>query len=56
MNSGTWNIRQSPNTASKIITVVNGGMIYNYSTTMNGWAYIPVLKGWIGSKGYKIKK
>ena len=56
VNSGTWNIRQSPNTASKIITVVDGGMIYNYSTTMNGWAYIPVLKGWIGSKGYKIKK
>lgn len=56
VNSGTWNIRQSPNTASKIITVVNGGMIYNYSTTMNGWAYIPVLKGWIGSKGYKAKK
>ena len=56
VNSGTWNIRQSPNTASKIMTVVNGGMIYNYSTTMNGWAYIPVLKGWIGSKGYKIKK
>ena len=56
VNSGTWNIRQSPNTASKIITVVNGGTIYNYSTTMNGWAYIPVLKGWIGSKGYKVKK
>ena len=56
VNNGTWNIRQSPNTASKIITVVNGGMIYNYSTTMNGWAYIPVLKGWIGSKGYKVKK
>ena len=56
VNSGTWNIRQSPNTASKIMTVVNGGMIYNYSTTMNGWAYIPVLKGWIGSKGYKVKK
>ena len=56
VNSGTWNIRQSPNTASKIITVVNGGMIYNYSTTMNGWAYIPVLKGWIGSKGYKVTK
>lgn len=55
VNSGTWNIRQSPNTASKIITVVNGGMIYNYSTTMNGWAYIPVLKGWIGSKGYTKK-
>ena len=56
VNSGTWNIRQSPNTASKIITVVNGGTIYNYSTTMNGWAYIPVLKGWISSKGYKVKK
>ena len=56
VNSGTWNIRQSPNTASKIITVVNGGTIYNYSTTMNGWAYIPILKGWIGSKGYKVKK
>ena len=56
VNSGTWNIRQSPNTASKIITVVNGGTIYNYSTTMNGWAYIPVIKGWIGSKCYTIKK
>ena len=56
VNSGTWNIRQSPNTVSKIITVVNGGSIYRYSTTMNGWAYIPVLKGWIGSKGYTIKK
>ena len=55
VNNGTWNIRQSPNTASKIITVVNGGSIYRYSTTMNGWAYIPVLKGWIVSKGYTKK-
>ena len=56
VNSGTWNIRQSPNTASKIVTVVNGGTVYYYSTIMNGWAFIPALKGWIGSKGYKIKK
>lgn len=55
VNSGTWNIRQSPNTASKITTVVNGGSIYCYSTTINGWAYIPALKGWIGSKGYTKK-
>lgn len=55
VNSGTWNIRQSPNTASKIMTVVNGGSIYCYSTIMNGWAFIPALKGWIGSKGYKKK-
>lgn len=55
VNNGTWNIRQSPNTASKIMTVVNGGSIYCYSTTMNGWAFIPVLKGWIGSKGYTKK-
>lgn len=56
VNSGTWNIRQSPNTASKVVTVVNGGSIYTWTLEKNGWVYIPKLNGWLSKKGFSIKK
>ena len=56
INSGTWNIRSSPNTAGKIICVVKGNDKYIYTVEMNGWRYIPSLKGWIGQKGYVRKE
>lgn len=55
INAGTWNVRQSPNTAGKVVAVVNGGAVYSYSATMNGWAYITEFKAWISPKGYTIK-
>lgn len=56
VNSGTWNIRQSPNTASKVVTVINGGSIYTWTLEKNGWVYIPKLNGWLSKKGFSIKK
>ena len=55
VNSGTWNVRSLPNISGRIITVVNGGSTYNYTTITNNWAYIPVLKGWLSPKGYTQK-
>lgn len=54
INAGTWNIRQSPNTASKIICVVKGGGQYTFTAQMNNWSYIPSLNGWISPKGHTI--
>lgn len=50
---GTWNIRSSPNTASKVVAVVKGGNRYKYSHTLNNWYYLTELKGWISGKGIK---
>ena len=55
INKGTWNIRSTPSTAGKVITIVKGSETYIYSSLSNGWAYIPKLNGWISPKGY-IKK
>lgn len=56
VNTGTWNIRQSPNTATKILCTVKGGARYVYTAEMNGWVYIDNLKGWLSPKGFtKIK-
>ena len=54
INAGTWNIRQSPNTASKIVCVVKGGEQYTFTAQMNNWSYIPSLNGWISPKGHTI--
>ena len=54
INAGTWNIRQSPNTASKIVCVVKGGTICEYTAEMNGWRFIKDLNGWISPKGHTI--
>lgn len=56
INAGTWNIRQSPNTASKIVCVVKGGATYEYTAQMNNWCYIPSLNGWISPKGHTVNK
>lgn len=56
INAGTWNIRQSPNTASKIVCVVKGGASYEYSAEMNGWRFVKDLNGWISPKGHTVNK
>ena len=56
INAGTWNIRQSPNTASKIVCVVKGGEQYIFTAQMNNWSYIPSLNGWISPKGHTVNK
>lgn len=56
INQGSWNIRNKPNMLGKVVTVVKGGKKYKYTTVTNGWAYIPELKGWLSSKGYKTVK
>lgn len=56
INAGTWNIRQSPNTASKIVCVVKGGTVCEFSAEMNGWRFIKDLNGWISPKGHTINK
>lgn len=56
INAGTWNIRQSPNTASKIVCVVKGGQEFSYTAQMNSWSYIPSLNGWISPKGHTVNK
>lgn len=56
INAGTWNIRQSPNTASKIVCVVKGGEQYTFTAQMNNWSYIPSLSGWISPKGHTVNK
>lgn len=56
INAGTWNIRQSPNTASKILCVVKGGEQYTFTAQMNNWSYIPSLSGWISPKGHTVNK
>ena len=56
INAGTWNIRQSPNTASKIVCVVKGGTSYEYSAEMNGWRFVKDFSGWISPKGHTINK
>ena len=56
INAGTWNIRQSPNTASKIVCVVKGGEEYTFTAQMNNWSYIPSLNGWISPKGHTVNK
>ena len=56
INAGTWNIRQSPNTASKIVCVVKGGTSYEYTAEMNGWRFVKDLNGWISPKGHSINK
>lgn len=56
VNTGTWNIRQLPNTAAKILCTVKGGTKYVYTAEMNGWVYIDNIKGWLSPKGFaKIK-
>ena len=55
INNGTWNVRNMPSTAGKVITVVKGGGKYSYTTEKDGWVYIPKLKGWISKKGVTIK-
>lgn len=54
INAGTWNIRQSPNTASKIVCVVKGGTTYEYTAEMNGWRFVKDLNGWISPKGHTV--
>lgn len=56
INAGTWNIRQSPNTASKIVCVVKGNSTYEYSAEMNGWRFVKSLGGWISPKGHTVNK
>ena len=56
INAGTWNIRQSPNTASKIVCVVKGNSTYEYSAEMNGWRFVKNLNGWISPKGHTVNK
>ena len=56
INAGTWNIRQSPNTASKIVCFVKGGEKYTFTAQMNNWSYIPSLNGWISPKGHTVNK
>ena len=56
INAGTWNIRQSPNTASKIVCVVKGGTSYEYSAEMNGWRFVKDLNGWISPKVHTVNK
>ncbi len=55
VNKNTWYIRDRPNTAGKIITVVTVGEKYKYTKTENGWAYIPELNGYISGAGYKTE-
>ena len=54
INAGTWNIRQSPNTASKIVCVVKGNSSYEYTAQMNGWRFVKDLNGWISPKGHTV--
>lgn len=56
INAGTWNIRQSPNTASKIVCVVKGGTVLEYDIEFGNWVYIPSLNGWLSKKGFTINK
>lgn len=56
INAGTWNIRQSPNTASKIVCVVKGGTTYEYTAQMNEWRFVKDLNGWISPKGHTVNK
>lgn len=56
INAGTWNIRQSPNTASKIVCVVKGGTVCEYTAEMNGWRFVKDFSGWISPKGHTINK
>ena len=56
INAGTWNIRQSPNTASKIVCVVKGGTVCEYTAEMNGWRFVKDLNGWISPKGHTVNK
>ena len=56
INTGTWNIRQSPNTASKIVCVVKGGTVLEYDIEFGNWVYIPSLNGWLSKKGFTINK
>lgn len=56
VNSGTWNVRDKASMLGKVVTVIKGGSKYKCSQISNGWAYIPELKGWIGSKAYKVTK
>ena len=56
VNAGTWNVRSTPSTLGKVITIVKGSETYTYSNLSNGWAYIPKLNGWLSSKGYTKKE
>ena len=56
INAGTWNIRESPNTSSKIVCFVKGNSSYEYTAQMNNWSYIPSLNGWISPKGHTVNK
>ena len=56
VNKGTWNVRDKASMIGKVVTVIKGGSKYKCSQISNGWAYIPELKGWIGSKAYKVTK
>ena len=56
VNKGTWNVRNKASMLGKVVTVIKGGSKYKCSQISNGWAYIPELKGWIGSKAYKVTK
>lgn len=56
VNTGTWNVRSTPNISGKIITVVKGGSVYRYNRVSSGWVYIPDIGGWISPKGFIEKK
>lgn len=56
VNTGTWNVRSTPNISGKIIAVVKGGSVYRYNRVSSGWAYIPDICGWISPKGFIEKK
>ena len=56
VNTGTWNVRDKASMLGKVVTVIKGGSKYRYTKIVGNWAYIPELKGWIGSKAYKVIK
>lgn len=55
VNKGTWNVRDKAEISGKVITIVDGGEEYDFTTEKNGWVYIPKLKGWLSKKGCNIK-
>ncbi|MGN0667452.1 MAG: hypothetical protein ACI4KF_13130 [Huintestinicola sp.] len=52
VRAGSWNVRSMPNTAGKIITVVNGAaLLYaDKIDPVSGWFHIPKFNGWISCK------
>lgn len=56
VNKGTWNVRDKASMLGKVVTIIKGGSKYRYTKIVGNWAYIPELKGWIGSKAYKVIK